>query len=183
MALHWLVATILVTNYFSYLTSATLVFRKYDDRNNVAFWFLIFGSASTWAISIHEMVNAAPMSTVPLVTLLIIEVTCGLIYWWAAPIARKASLTLAFSHDQPKELIKSGPYRLVRHPFYFSYLLNYFSIAILVRGPWTLLMAVFMTVIYGSAARHEERKFLSGPLGEAYREYQKTTGMFFPKLF
>lgn len=39
-----------------------------------------------------------------------------------------------------------------------------------------------MTLIYCSAARQEEQKFLNSPLALEYRRYRETTRSFFPRI-
>ncbi len=77
-------------------------------------------------------------------------------------------------------LVRSGPYRLVRHPMYSSYLLLFIG-AFLVSGNWvvgacgTAIIATLMTV---RLAREEA--LLVEKFGSEYEEYRNTTGMFIP---
>ena len=43
------------------------------------------------------------------------------IFWWTTKVTRDRRLSVAFSADKPHHLLKRGPYRFVRHPFYASY--------------------------------------------------------------
>ena len=40
------------------------------------------------------------------------------LFWWAVITTRRLRLSLAFSSDDPKYLLRTGPYRFIRHPFY-----------------------------------------------------------------
>lgn len=77
-------------------------------------------------------------------------------------------------------LVRSGPYRLVRHPMYSSYLLLFMG-TFLVSGNWvvgscgTAIIATLMTV---RLAREEA--LLVEKFGAEYEEYRSTTGMFIP---
>ena len=104
------------------------------------------------------------------------------IFWASVKVNRARPLTLAFSNDHPEHMVREGPYRFIRHPFYTSYLLAWVAGAIGAFQPWLLLSAVFMGFIYYRAARQEEAKFLSGRFGEQYRQYQCQAGMFWPRL-
>jgi protein-S-isoprenylcysteine O-methyltransferase Ste14 len=105
------------------------------------------------------------------------------LFWWAIRATRRQRLTLAFSDDEPRHLQIAGPYRFVRHPFYLSYLLFWTAGLVAVGGEWFLFFTVAaMFALYFRAARLEETKFASSPLGEDYSKYRSRTGMFFPKL-
>ena len=104
------------------------------------------------------------------------------IFWWTTKVTRDRRLSVAFSPDEPHYLLKRGPYRFVRHPFYASYSL--FWLAGLIATPrWYLLPGiVVMFMLYWRAARMEEAKFANSPLSEAYEDYRSQTGMFLPRF-
>lgn len=91
-----------------------------------------------------------------------------------------SKLSLAFSGDVPTNLNRSGPYRFIRHPFYTSYSLTWLAAAVASSHPAAFVALFIMAAFYLSAARQEERKFQSSSLAESYRQYRKSTGMFFP---
>jgi protein-S-isoprenylcysteine O-methyltransferase Ste14 len=79
------------------------------------------------------------------------------------------------------ELIRTGPYRNIRHPIYTGILLGFLGSAI-VNGQVRGLMA--MGVIWASfyiKARREE-KFLAQEFGPKFDEHTRHTGMFVPKF-
>lgn len=106
---------------------------------------------------------------------------------WVFRSAIKATaahkLSLAFSTDVPTGLNQSGIYRRVRHPFYLAYALTWLGAVVGTLHLGAVLTLVVMLGFYVTAARREERKFLSSPLADAYREYQGRAGMFLPPLF
>jgi len=112
---------------------------------------------------------------------------CGLfaaalaLFWCTVRATRQTPPTLAFDTDQPSFLLRHGPYRYVRHPFYLSYLLFWTGTALAFPGlaPW--LVPALMLVVYGRAAALEERKFKDSPLCAAYKAYRRQAGMFFPR--
>jgi protein-S-isoprenylcysteine O-methyltransferase Ste14 len=79
------------------------------------------------------------------------------------------------------ELIRTGPYAIVRHPIYTGLLLAIAGTA-LVRGEWRgLLAVVLMGVSYWRKLRVEER-LLSGIFGDSYRRYCESTSALIPYL-
>jgi protein-S-isoprenylcysteine O-methyltransferase Ste14 len=102
------------------------------------------------------------------------------LFWWAIKTTSKRPLSAVASPDMPTHMVEEGPYRFIRHPLYFSYLLTWFA-GVIATGRWWLIPSVaVMAVIYFNAASREERKFAGSPLASAYREYQSRTGLFVP---
>ncbi|HET9647912.1 MAG TPA: isoprenylcysteine carboxylmethyltransferase family protein [Microlunatus sp.] len=104
------------------------------------------------------------------------------LFWSSIRVNREQPLSLSFSTDRPDHLITRGPYRLIRHPFYLSYLLAWSAAPVATRRWWVGVGPVIMAVLYRRAARFEEAKFLASPLAECYRDYQRSTGMFLPTI-
>jgi protein-S-isoprenylcysteine O-methyltransferase Ste14 len=104
------------------------------------------------------------------------------LFAWTAGATRQTPPTLAFDTDQPAFLLRHGPYRLVRHPFYLSYLLFWTGTAMAFAGVWPWLTPAVMTAVYLRAAMLEERKFRCSSLAAAYDVYRLQAGMFLPRL-
>ena len=104
---------------------------------------------------------------------------CGL-FWWAVGANWKRPLPACFSPNRCLHLNRRGPYRFVRHPFYCSYLLAWFTGVVATGNLWLLPTALVMLAIYASAARREEEHFACGPLADDYREYRNHTGQLVP---
>ena len=105
------------------------------------------------------------------------------LFWWAVRVNRARSLAACFSSTGTLYLTTCGPYRLVRHPFYCSYLLTWLS-GMIATQDWTLLPTVMvMFAIYVTAALREEKEYERGPLAAEYRLYSSRIGQFFPKVW
>lgn len=104
------------------------------------------------------------------------------LFWMALRASREARLRMAFDAANPHGLVKTGPYRYLRHPFYTSYLVFWIGWAIATWSPWSLIPLLAITVIYVTAALGEERKFSRTELAEAYEDYRRQTGFFWPRL-
>ncbi len=103
------------------------------------------------------------------------------LFLWAAWTNRGAKLGLAFAERVSAHVQTQGPYRLVRHPFYASYLLAFAGGALAASSPWVLPAVAAGAVTYWRAARQEEAGFLASPLSERYRAYARRVGMFVPR--
>jgi protein-S-isoprenylcysteine O-methyltransferase Ste14 len=102
------------------------------------------------------------------------------IFAWAVVASRRTPPTLAFDTDQPSFLMRHGPYRLVRHPFYLAYLLFWTGTAAATLDVAGWLAPVVMLALYRHAAGREERKFAGSALAPDYADYRMHAGMFLP---
>ena len=104
-----------------------------------------------------------------------------LIFLSAIEAASRTRLQRAFiDHPLPDRLITDGPYRLVRHPFYLGYIAGALAPAIAIDNIVMVLVSAAIITITVTAAFREERVWLASPRADAYREYQRQTGMFLP---
>ena len=112
---------------------------------------------------------------------------CALaLFWWAIRASLGRPLSAAFSPDLPAHLVAHGPYQLIRHPLYCSYLLCWLAGWVVTARLWLAPTVGVMLVIYLAAARQEERKFMHSPLAGSYLRYRARTGLLLPnplKLF
>jgi protein-S-isoprenylcysteine O-methyltransferase Ste14 len=115
--------------------------------------------------------------------------------WLGVGITFAGFLLLEWSHralgqnwsDQPRitetqQLVQSGPYKWIRHPINSSFLLILGSTLLitanwLVGGLWIAAVSSdgLLRIRYEEAAM--EKKF-----GNDYKEYQRRTGLIFPRL-
>jgi len=82
--------------------------------------------------------------------------------------------------DQP--VIRTGPYRLVRHPSYTAGMMMFIGIG-LALGSWFsfILLTIGTIATYGYRVKIEERALLD-TIGEPYRSYMKETKRFAPYI-
>jgi len=82
--------------------------------------------------------------------------------------------------DQP--VIRSGPYRFVRHPSYTAAMIMFVGIG-LALGNWVSLVLITIATIaaYGYRVAVEERALLSA-IGEPYRAYMRERKRFIPYI-
>lgn len=88
-----------------------------------------------------------------------------------------SSVTIKVSH----ELVRSGPYRWVRHPIYTGLIIAMAGTAI-ARDQWRGIVAVVLLWIAFTIKRLKEEQFMRQTFGPKYAEYTRTTGAIFPRL-
>ena len=80
---------------------------------------------------------------------------------------------------EERPLLQRGPYRYIRHPIYLSFLLTSVGFLLLAENIVMLPLLFALTALRYPKPEEEE---LIQLYGDAYREYRKRTGRFFPKL-
>lgn len=83
--------------------------------------------------------------------------------------------------EEDHDVVRTGPYALVRHPMYCGAVLIWLGLALAV-GDWALLTFTFAYVVpaYYFYAREEEQ-MMSRELGTAYTDYVADVPMLFPR--
>jgi protein-S-isoprenylcysteine O-methyltransferase Ste14 len=88
---------------------------------------------------------------------------------WSAKVTRKVG----------HELVRSGPYRVVRHPIYSGLLLAVIGTALVV-GEWRGVLAIPFVLGSESLKARREEEFMLAEFGDAYRQYRGETGFLIP---
>lgn len=109
-------------------------------------------------------------------------VAATLLFLSALEAARRVPLPRTFVDDpMPKALLTTGPFALVRHPFYIAYALAWLAAPVATHGPVVTLFSLMAIGVYIAAAIREERQ-LEERFGDAYRQYKRGTGMVVPTV-
>ena len=78
-------------------------------------------------------------------------------------------------------LVRSGPYRIVRHPLYASLIWMFYAVSLIYSSWSTFLATSFIFVPFMYYRAKQEEKLLSKSFPE-YKDFRKEIGMFFPKI-
>jgi len=114
----------------------------------------------------------------------------GLIIFYIGAVTYNLNVIVAGKYLRPSmsgtlekhKLIKEGPFAVIRHPLYVSYIFILAGLSSVLLTYWLLIPTLFMIIgIYPTAKDEEE--ILIEQFGDGYREYKKKVGMFSPKLF
>lgn len=169
-----------VAAYTAFALSVVFVFRKHHASDPLGLRILkvcaiAAAIAEVWAIA------AAPGFTLGAgIAGMLTYVLALSLFAVCVRVTRHKPLSLAYSSDTPEHLVATGPYRVVRHPFYSAYLLSYVAGWLATSNHYLLLVVGIMSIVYVLAARREESKFMQSPLREAFMSYRARTGMFLP---
>jgi protein-S-isoprenylcysteine O-methyltransferase Ste14 len=99
--------------------------------------------------------------------------------WARVYIGRNWSATVTVK--QGHELIRRGPYALVRHPIYTGLLLGFIGTAI-VRGEWRGVLAVLIVCAALWRKLRLEERWMSETFADEYRRYREHTAALIPFL-
>ncbi len=102
----------------------------------------------------------------------------------AIDAARRVPMTRTFVYTPRCDaILRTGPYRLIRHPIYLSYSLAWFAAPVAMRSVALGLTAVVMTACYIISAREEERLMATGPKGAEYAHVLAKTWRIIPFIY
>lgn len=102
----------------------------------------------------------------------------GLVVWARRTLGRHYSP--CFDALVPQDVVRTGPYRYVRHPIYTANLLLVLGVFGLSGSALVLANAIVLAAYYRwSASREEEVLAQRFP---AYRDYMATSGRFLPRV-
>ena len=103
----------------------------------------------------------------------------GFAFWARAYLGGNwsSAVTVKVGH----ELVRSGPYRWVRHPIYSGMLLGLLGTALARRELRGLIAVVLVYAGFKIKSKIEEHAMTS-TFGAAYDDYSRTTGAIVPKL-
>jgi len=91
------------------------------------------------------------------------------------------SIRAALASGEEAKLVTTGVYQYIRHPGYLAFFAVGLGCFLIIPNLITLaLLAYTCVAVYGHTL--EEEKKLLKMYGEAYRQYQQSTGRYLPKL-
>ena len=101
---------------------------------------------------------------------------------WTSSSALGSHLRVDAGLGAEHQLVRSGPYGLVRHPIYTSMLLVLCATAVVI-APWQLFLASVLLFIAGTETRvRTEEKLLASRFGEDFQAYKRRVPAYIPFL-
>lgn len=145
-----------------------------SERLPTGMVFVSLASVINIAVFAYVIVRQG-QSTLLLAPSLLLQAASGTLFLWAFSVTRDASLKLAFDSAPPGDVIRKGPYRYVRHPFYLAYILFWLGCAVATLHPLNVVLFLVLTLAYMIAAVREKRAFLSSNHRANYAAYREAT--------
>ncbi len=82
-----------------------------------------------------------------------------------------------------QNIVKTGPYKYIRHPAYTGSIITLLGIAVSFRSPLGIIATVMIiALVYGYRIKVEE-KALKTSFGSSYEDYEKHTWRLFPHIW
>lgn len=183
MFINWLNLTMTTINIISFVVAAFLFFKNNKTINwgklikiqilSFGVWFLeIF----LLARNLHDSFSSRALLGI------VIQIFSLISFWFTIFYIGKHKLLVAGSEERPLHFFSDGPFKIVRHPFYLTYILSYLGTFISTLNFPYLLLVILLLYFYFKTAREEESLFETSDFIELYTQYRNKTGMFFPKL-
>jgi protein-S-isoprenylcysteine O-methyltransferase Ste14 len=106
----------------------------------------------------------------------------GILLLWSAHHHLGASFHSLVVRKSDQSLVETGPYRMIRHPIYTAYMLNYLGGGLLASSlVLTLVPAPFFALLVALRIGEEESAMVS-QFGQGYVDYMARSGRFLPCL-
>jgi protein-S-isoprenylcysteine O-methyltransferase Ste14 len=114
---------------------------------------------------------------------LLVGIVCVIISFWLrrqaiAALGKFWSLHVEIRENH--EFVQSGPFQWVRHPAYFSMILELVGFAVILNAFYTLLVVPFVFIPALLMRLRIEEPALIEKFGDAYKEYQRRVPMLIP---
>jgi protein-S-isoprenylcysteine O-methyltransferase Ste14 len=141
--------------------------------------FVLIGTIMTFGSIAEYVLRGGGFSWIALVAGLV----CAVISFklrWAAIAALGKFWSLHVEIRENHEFVQSGPFRFVRHPVYFSMVLELAASGLLCSAWWMLLVVPFAFVPALILRLRLEEPALVEKFGDRYREYQRRVPMLIP---
>jgi protein-S-isoprenylcysteine O-methyltransferase Ste14 len=173
---------VLFSVYWEIAARGAVAAKSSESRASRGFHVFLTNAALLLAIApIHGLGRLWPVS-VPIMAVGLVVEAMGLFVaiWARRHLGRNWSgeITIKVEH----ELIRSGPYRWLRHPIYTGLLAMYLGVA-LVTGEWLAIVGLATVVFaYWRKIRMEEAN-LNVAFGANYDAYRRETWALVPGLF
>ena len=141
-----------------------------------AWWLLAWPQARIGWLGVRFVPTGPAMEWIGV---LLTATGVGVAFWarWHLGTNWSGVVTLKEGH----ELIRTGPYRRIRHPIYTGILLAVFGTMVTLGEARGLLAVAVVWLSFYWKARREE-SFLTQEFGEKFEAHVKQTGMFLPKI-
>ncbi|MBU2768056.1 isoprenylcysteine carboxylmethyltransferase family protein [Acidithiobacillus ferrivorans] len=165
-----------------YFFRSPLNANKQDPWSSKIFNVVILSSIVGWGLTVTSEVRHEPHVALYLPRVACSLLAAGLLLRSYAVITLKNHFTVDLAIQQGHQLIRHGPYRIVRHPSYTGALLCFSGLALSV-GYWGTTLIILIPVISAYIWRiTKEEHILTKAFGDIYLEYSSSTYRLVPGI-
>ena len=148
-----------------------------DKRENILSGLLTFGQYSTLIFLLYYLKWLSPN-----IFLSLIQLSGFIIALWAIIEMNKSRLNIAPTPRKGAVLIKTGPYKIIRHPMYLSLILT--LTPALISDFSILKLTIFIVFLVNLIIKMLfEESLLVKFFGNEYQEYMKSSWRLLPFIF
>jgi len=140
-------------------------------------FFLVYNHNAAWSFLARRIV---PENSVFSIGGLLATLG-GLLFAVWARIALGANWSGTVTIKSGHDLIRSGPYKWIRHPIYTGLLVSVVG-TVLLEGEVRAFLGFLMVLLALYRKAKREERFLSEEFGDGFAEHAKHTGMFLPRF-
>lgn len=138
----------------------------------------VVASVVEWAYSNNAVESSIPMT---IIGALLLVLGIAVRVWAIRTLGKHFTATVTLTDDH--QLVRTGPYRFVRHPSYLGAFMAIMGCPIFLNAWWATGIAIAaMTIAYYLRIGVEE-KMLSSYFGDKYLEYSKQTKRIIPFIW
>jgi protein-S-isoprenylcysteine O-methyltransferase Ste14 len=152
---------------------------KRDPRWRSGLALEIAGYLVLWLSALGAHTGTVPAWRIVL-AILFFALACLLSWTSARTLGRFLRFEAALDADH--QLVRRGPYAVVRHPIYASMLCLFLGMAAMLATPVTLVVALALFLTGTEIRVRIEDKLLAAHFGEEFAEYRRTTPAYVPLL-
>lgn len=154
------------------------------DRGSLALLWVVVGVGVTSGVFL-QFVDVGRMTASPgaLRSLALALLAAGLIVRWSAILTLRRFFNTNVAIQDGHKIVRSGPYRVIRHPSYSGLLLAFAGLGV-AFGSWPSLAAVTLPITAAVLYRISvEERALVEAFGEQYIDYRATTKRLVPWVY
>ncbi len=141
--------------------------------------FVLVGTIMTFGSMLEYVVRGGGFSRIALVCGIVCAIASFKLRWSAiAALGKFWSLHVEIRENH--EFVQNGPFRFVRHPTYFSMILELLAFGLICSAWWMLAVIPFLFVPALILRLRLEEPALIEKFGDAYRDYQRRVPMLLP---
>ena len=151
--------------------------QKRDSRWRWGLLLEVIAFALVWLVPLWSR-SLSPWRIAPSVLFLLLASLLS----WTGTRALGRHLRFEAAVDADHQLIRSGPYRVLRHPIYASMLCLILGTGFMVARPWLFVVALILFLAGTEIRVRVEDRLLADRFGEEFREYRRNTAAYIPLL-